>query len=248
MESSLKGTMLSLLILLVMTLPDVDAKRPPFKEGPWKGAHITFYGGSDGSGTYQGACGYGDSPNALAAYGVQTAAVNTNWWSNAAICGSCFEIKCQNSQWCKNSNSITVTISNLGAAPDSFDLPQPAFRQIAQHQGGKVPIQYRRVPCKRQEGIRFTISKNSNPYFLLVLIWNVGGAGDLQRVQVKGSDGRPWREMRRNSGQQWEINDNLSGQSITFRVKASDGRTSTSWHIAPKNWQPGQTYVGKNFK
>lgn len=103
-----------------------------------------------------------------------------------------------------------------------------------------------RVPCKKEGGIRFTIS--GNPYFVMVLVWNVGGAGDITSMMVKGSDKVKWTPMQRNWGQKWQTNAKLVGESLTFRVRASDGRTSTSWHVAPKNWQFSQTFEGKNFK
>ena len=105
---------------------------------------------------------------------------------------------------------------------------------------------YGRVPCKKQGGIRFTIT--GNPYFNQVLVWNVGGAGDVVSLQVKGNKNLKWTQMKRSWGQKWETNAMLVGESLTFRVRASDGRYSTSWHIAPKNWQFGQTFEGKNFK
>lgn len=103
-----------------------------------------------------------------------------------------------------------------------------------------------RVPCKKQGGIRYTIS--GNPYYNEVLVWNVGGAGDVTSVQVKGDDKLKWTALKRIWGQKWVTDAMMVGESLTFRVRASDGRFSTSWHVAPKTWQFGQTFQGKNFK
>ncbi|KAL9272384.1 Expansin-A4-like protein [Drosera capensis] len=263
MTSWRSSAMLSLLLLLVIGLTDVDAKRPPFRAGPWKSAHATFYGGADGSGTLQGACGYGDLQNeGYGGFGLQTVALSSVLFNNGAACGACYEIKCDNApQWCNlGASSITVTANNYcpsnygpeggwcNPPREHFDLSQSAFLQIAKYKAGIVPVQYRRVPCKRTGGIRFTISLKSNPWFILVQVWNVGGAGDVSRVMIKGSDGKPFKEMSRNWGQFWDIHENFVGQSITFRVKASDDRSSTSWHVVPRNWQFGQTFQGKNFR
>ncbi|XP_074369013.1 expansin-A9-like [Apium graveolens] len=236
--------------------------KPKFQPGPWKNAHATFYGGSDGSGTMGGACGYEDLKQE--GYGLQTTALSQVMFNNAQTCGACFEIKCapEAGPNCKPGQpSLIVTATNLcppnfaqssdnggwcNPPREHFDIDQPAFLQIAEYKAGIVPVQYRRVPCNKQGGIKFTIT--GNPYFTLVLVWNVGGAGDVTGVQVKGDREVKWTAMTRNWGQKWQTNVKLVGESLTFRVKASDGRSSTSWHVTPKDWQFGQTYQGKNFK
>ncbi|EAZ08022.1 hypothetical protein OsI_30286 [Oryza sativa Indica Group] len=241
--------------------PKVHRNHGKFTAGPWKQAHATFYGGRDGSGTLDGACGYKDTSKE--GYGVQTVAVSTPLFGAGAGCGACYEVKCVDSpDGCKvGAAPLVVTATNLcppnpGQSNDNggwcnpprehFDLSMPAFLQIAQEKAGIVPISYRRVPCVKVGGIRYTIT--GNPYFNLVMVSNVGGAGDVAGLSVKGNKRVKWTPLKRNWGQEWQTSEVLTGESLTFRVMTGDHRKATSWHVLPPDWQFGVTYQAtKNF-
>ncbi|CAJ1891363.1 unnamed protein product [Sphenostylis stenocarpa] len=240
------------LFLVAFSLPNVHAAhnhvgsikkvsikrhRPIFKPGPWKQAHATFYEG--GSGTFGGACGYEDVVKE--GYGLDTVALSSVMFNNGLTCGACYEVKCVKSPegGCKaGKSSIIVTATNFCPPNDDLpgdnggwcnpprehlDLAKPAYLKIAEYKAGIVPIHYRRVPCKKKGGIRFTIT--GNPYFYLVSVWNVGGAGDITQVMVKGDKKvKNWTKLKRNWGQKWETDKQLVGETLAFRVRASDSR------------------------
>ncbi|TKY52382.1 putative expansin-A17 [Spatholobus suberectus] len=114
---------------------------------------------------------------------------------------------------------------------------QPAFEMVAKYKAEIAPIFYRKVGCKRTGGIRFTI--NGTDYFELVLISNVGGAGDISRVWIKGSKMSNWESMSRNWGANWQSLSYLNSQSLSFRVQLSNGRIRTAYNVAPSSWTFG---------
>jgi hypothetical protein len=208
-----------------------------------------------------GACGYGNLYTQ--GYGTRTAALSTALFNDGASCGRCYKLTCDarsDPRWCRRGASVTVTATNFCppnyALPSDdggwcnpprqhFDMAQPAWEKIGVYRGGIVPVMYQRVSCSRSGGVRFTI--NGNNYFELVLITNVGGPGSIRSVQIKGTK-TGWITMSRNWGANWQANNYLNGQSISFRVTATNWQTIEFWGVAGSDWRFGQTFTnGQNF-
>lgn len=88
--------------------------------------------------------------------------------------------------------------------------------------------------------MKFTM--NGNDYFNLVVISNVGGAGDIAKVWIKGSKMENWESMSKNWGANWLSSRYLNGQSLSFRIQLSDGRNVIAKDVVPSSWRFGQTF------
>lgn len=107
----------------------------------------------------------------------------------------------------------------------------------------KSPLVYR-VKCAKRGGIRFTVG--GNPWFLMILIHNVGGAGDVKAVKIK-CPYTGWLPMYRNWGALWTVRVKMHG-ALSFMITAGDGRTIVTRNAVGTWWKFGQTWESSNFR
>ncbi|KAG8073513.1 hypothetical protein GUJ93_ZPchr0006g41175 [Zizania palustris] len=195
----------------------------------WLPGTATFYGGSDGSGTMGGACGYGNLYDQ--GYGIDNAALSTALFNDGASCGQCYLIICDYDKapnWCKLGKAITVTATNFcppnwnlpsdnggwcNPPRPHFDISQPAWEIIGVYRAGIVPVLYQQVKCWKNGGVRFTI--NGFNYF----------------------------ERGRERVDQEHCLAALQGQALSFTVTSTGGQTIVFNNVAPASWQFGQTFT-----
>ncbi|WOL10451.1 hypothetical protein Cni_G19206 [Canna indica] len=252
--AAILGFIISLLLVASNTVAVMAA---PLND--WDFADATFYGDMSGNATMGGDCGYGNLFDQ--GYGLANTAVSGVLFNDYETCGACYEVQCYNDTVRCKEGSITVTVTSL-CPPDPkqpggglcqpprkhFDMSEVSYLKLATApNAGSIPIKFRRVPCVKTGGIRFQVK--GNPWWILVLVYNVGGSGDVAAVSIKGSNSENWIPMEREWGQNWQITKTpgLRGQSLSFQVTTGDGKVVESDNVAPEDWQFGQIFEGEQF-
>ncbi|KAK8312814.1 hypothetical protein V6Z12_D01G067800 [Gossypium hirsutum] len=219
----------------------------------WFNAHATFYGADQSPFSLGGACGYDNTLHA--GFGANTAALSGALFRDGEACGACYQLRCDyraDPKWCLRRASVTITATNFCPSNNNggwcnpphhhFDMSLPAFLRIARHgDEGIVPVLYRRVPCKRRGGVRFTLKGQSS--FNMVMITNVGGSGNVKAAWIRGSRTSTWLPMNRNWGANWQSSIDLRNQRLSFKLTLVDGKTLEFLNVVPSTWKFGQTFA-----
>ncbi|KAG7020441.1 Expansin-A1, partial [Cucurbita argyrosperma subsp. argyrosperma] len=111
----------------------------------------------------------------------------------------------------------------------------------------KITCDYKTDPrwCVKGASVTVTATNFCPPNFALPNNnggCNVGGAGDIQAVSIKGSKSSQWMAMSRNWGMNWQSNSYLNGQTLSFKVTTTDGQTQVFNNVVPSSWRFGQTF------
>ncbi|CAI5978676.1 unnamed protein product, partial [Closterium sp. NIES-64] len=192
-----------------------------------------------------GACGYPQLHH-------NTASMSTVGYANGSNCGACFQMRCTGHPSCKPGiMTVPVTVTNICPpnAPGgycaknkrSITLPNPVWNQMSKDpSAGVVPVEIKRVRCRRVGGVAFNIT--GKEYYVTALPLNVAGAGALKRVDISIARG-PWMAMRKSYGAVWDLPGlPVVGMSLSFRLWPALGTLPLeAWDAVPANWKSRAT-------
>ncbi|XP_015960973.1 expansin-like B1 [Arachis duranensis] len=214
-------------------------------------SRATFYSTSDGLGTPTGRCGYGDYGRTV--HGGSVAGVS-NLWRDGVGCGLCYQVRCTNPSLC-NSNGAYLVVTDYGAGDRTdFIMSPAAFSSLGVNSTandelrklGTVDIEYQRISCSYPgQNIVIKIKESStNPGYLSIVLFNVGGTCDVIAVQLSQSGSNTWVSLQRVDGAVFQISNPPSG-TLRFRFQVNCG-SGLEWRLPkndiPANWRAGATY------
>ncbi|GJP32534.1 hypothetical protein CLOM_g17162 [Closterium sp. NIES-68] len=195
-------------------------------------------------------------PNGACGYPVihyNTASLSTVGYANGSNCGACFQVRCTGHPSCKpNTLTMPVTVTNLCPpnAPGgycagrklSITLPNPVWNMMSKDpSAGVVPVEIKRVKCRRVGGVAFNIT--GKEYYVTAMPLNVAGSGAVRRVDISIARG-PWMTMRKSYGAVWDLPGlPVVGMSLSFRLWPAIGNLPLeAWDAVPANWVNNTIY------
>ncbi|KAI4327185.1 hypothetical protein L6164_019677 [Bauhinia variegata] len=235
------------LVCVILLLP---AALCTTSQGYFTSSRATYYGAPYDYGTSSGACGYGDYGRKV--NDGKVTAVSSKLWRNGAGCGACYQVKCKMAQYCDVDGVIVMATDNGEGDRTDFIMSGRGFSELGRDQDtsaklfkyGTVDVQYKRVPCKYASNIIVKIKEqSSNPYYLAIVLLNVGGDKDVTAIDLWQKDSKAWMPMRRVYGAVFDFSNPPSGQiKLRFNV---NGNMELAKSPIPSNWKPGASYDTK---
>ncbi|XP_050206735.1 expansin-B3-like [Mercurialis annua] len=220
----------------------------------WQPATATWYGEPEGDGSTGGACGYGTLVD-VKPLKARVGAVNPILFKNGEGCGACYKVRCLDKSICSR-KAVTVIVTDecpgCSSTGPHFDLSGAVFGRmaIAGENGqlrnkGKIPVSYRRTPCKyKGKNIAFHVNEGSTDYWLALLVEFEDGDGDVGSLHIKEAGGTEWLEMKHLWGANWcIIGGPLKGPFSVKLTTLSTGKTVSAKDVIPRNWSPKGTYT-----
>ncbi|KAL5744232.1 hypothetical protein ACOSP7_027086 [Xanthoceras sorbifolium] len=224
----------------------------------WSIAEATWYGGPNGDGSEEGACGYENAVSQRPFSSLVTA-VGPSLYKSGKECGACYQVKCtKNEHPSCSGKGVRVVITDLcpggPCVSDSahLDLSGTAFGALALpgqaeklRTAGVLKIQYARIACDYSEKtIAFHVDQGSNQNYFAVVVEFEEGDGDLAGVDLKEGSADQWKSMQQSWGAVWKL-DAGSGLKPPFSIRLTSqysGQTLLAKNVIPQGWKPGATF------
>lgn len=215
-------------------------------------SRAAYYPNSDEQGTDRGACGFGSFGATINGGDVSAA---SNLYRDGVGCGSCYQVKCTNSNYCSD-KGVTVVVTDQGSSDNTdFILSSRAFGRMAQTADaaalllslGIIDVEYRRVSCSYpNRNITIKIDENSNfPYYLAFVIWYQQGQQDITAVHLCETQNFACKLLDRSYGAVWTTTSPPSGP-LSLRMLFSSEDGDETWVVPvnniPGDWKAGETY------
>lgn len=170
----------------------------------------TYYDFADGSGN----CGFLATPDDL-----MVAAMNHTDYDGSAACGACIHA---------TGPSGEVTVRIVDRCPEcpegDVDFSPSAFEHIAELHLGRVPIQWRYVPCDVTGPIRYHFQDGSNEWWTSVQVRN--HRHRIARFEFRDDSGS-WVEVPREEWNFFIWSSGMGPGPYRFRVTDVHGHTLT---------------------
>jgi expansin (peptidoglycan-binding protein) len=145
-----------------------------------EGSGEATYYAADGSGN----CSFEPSPGDL-----RVAALNTEDYAGSALCGACLSVSGPDGE-------VTVRIVDRcpGCQKGDVDLSESAFAAIAPLAAGRVPIQWKLVPCEVSGPLSYRFKEGSSEWWTALQVQN--HRFPVAKLEVR-DDGGAYRAISR---------------------------------------------------
>jgi len=163
---------ISCIILIGFIIPSIHAQKNCINQQLYKG-----------EGTYYGATGAGNCSFDQGINNLMVGAMNRDQYNGSNACGMCASVKGPN-----GSVEILITDQCPECKWGDIDLSEQAFEKIADKVAGRVPIEWKYIPCSINSNIAYKYKEGSSQWWIGIQIRNHRyGLTKLEYKNVQGA-------------------------------------------------------------